>query len=167
MTANGTGPTTLVELTDDDFIVMLRGDAFVRPGLMQPPGGVDEPGVLEHVRQIAANLHRSGYAGGHWMMVSNGEVVGLCGIKAPPSHDGEVEIGYGVAASRRRRGHASAAVGAIVDAARQNPAVFAIIALTGLGNVASQRVLVRNGFERIGPRPDPDDGEVFLWRKQL
>jgi RimJ/RimL family protein N-acetyltransferase len=158
---------TLVELTDDDFAAMVRGDPSVRPGLAQPPGGVDEPAVLAHLRELAAKLHRDGYAGGHWMMVADGEVVGLCGIKAPPSREGEIEIGYGVAASRRRRGHATAAVGAIIQAARRDPAIRAIIALTALGNAASQRALDRNGFERVGLQADPDDGDVFCWRKQL
>ncbi len=158
---------TLVELTDDDFAAMLRGDPFVRPGLARPPGGVDEPGVIAHVRHIAASLHRDGYAGGNWMMVADDEVVGLCGFKALPSGDGEIEIGYGVAASRRRRGHATAAVGAVIEAARNDPAIRTVIALTALGNVASQRVLDRNGFERVGVRVDDDESDVFLWRKRL
>ena len=101
------------------------------------------------------------------MIAVNGEVVGLCGFKAPPTHDGEVEIGYGVATSRRRRGHASAAVEAVVETARRDPAVRTIVATTAVGNVASQCVLEHNGFERAGTRADPDDGEVCIWRKRL
>ncbi len=101
------------------------------------------------------------------MMVVSGEVVGLCGFKAPPSSDGEIELGYGVAESRRRRGHATAAVGAVIELTRHNPAVRAIVALTAIDNFASQRVLEHNWFERVGTRVDPDDGEVFLWRKRL
>lgn len=158
---------TILELTDGDFAAMLRGDETVRPGLKQPPGGVDTPDVLAHIRQIAESLHRDGYPGGHWMMVANGEVVGLCGFKGPPSCDGEVEIGYGVAVSRRRLGHATAAIATVVEAARRDPAVRAVVAMTGVDNIASQRVLERNGFERVGTRADPDDGEVFVWRKQI
>lgn len=157
----------LLDLIDDDFAAMLRGDARVRAGLKAPPGGVDEPDVLAHVRRMAANLHRDGYAGGQWMMVANGEVVGLCGFKAPPSGDGEVELGYSVAASRRRRGHASAAIGAVIEAARRDPAVRTIIALTAVDNVASHCVLERNGFERVGTRVDSDEEEAILWRKPL
>jgi RimJ/RimL family protein N-acetyltransferase len=158
---------TLLELTDNDFAAMLRGDANVRAGLKSPPGGVDEPDVLAHIRRMAANLQRDGYVGGQWMMVASGEVVGLCGFKAPPSGDGEVELGYSVAASRRRRGHASAAVGAIIEAARRDPAVRTILAVTAVDNVASRCVLERNGFERVGTRVDVDDGEEILWRKPL
>jgi RimJ/RimL family protein N-acetyltransferase len=157
----------LVELMDSDFAAMLRGDANVRVGLTSPPGGVDHPVVLAHVRRLAANLLRDGYAGGQWMMVAGGEVVGLCGFKTPPSADGEVELGYGVAASRRRRGHATAAVGAIIEAAQHDPALRVIVAVTAFDNLASQRVLERNGFERAGTHVDPDQGEGILWRRPV
>jgi RimJ/RimL family protein N-acetyltransferase len=158
----------LLALTDADFAAMLRGDANVRDGLASPPGGVDEPAVLEHVRRLAANLHRDGYVGGQWMMVASREVVGLCGFKtAPSSGDGDVEIGYSVAASRRRRGHASAAVGAVIEAARQDSAVRALVAVTSIDNIASHAVLKLNGFERIGTRVDPDEGEEIVWRRPV
>jgi len=101
------------------------------------------------------------------MMIAGGEVVGLCGFKALPTLDGEIELGYGVAASRQRLGHATAAVAAVVAATQGNPAVRAIIALTAMTNIASQKVLERNGFQLVGKRIDAEDGEVLLWRKQL
>jgi RimJ/RimL family protein N-acetyltransferase len=152
----------LVQLTDDDLAAMLRGDDAVRPGIVQPPGGVEAPNVLAHIRRM-----RVSHPEGHWMIVADGEAVGLCGIKARPSPRGDVEIGYGVAASRRRRGHATAAVAALVEAAQRLPGVRTIVACTALDNVASQRVLERNGFKRTGRRPDPDDGELIVWRKRL
>jgi RimJ/RimL family protein N-acetyltransferase len=118
----GPGATTIVEMTDDDLAAMLRGDACVRPGLALPGVG-DTPETSAHVRRLAANARHRGFEGGHWMMVSGGEVVGLCGFKAPPTNDGEVELGYGVAASRRRRGHAAAAVQAVIETARRDPAL--------------------------------------------
>jgi len=158
---------TLLELTDDDFAAMLRGDARVRPGLQSPPGGVEDAYVVAHIRRMAADLHRGGYAGGQWMMVANGEVVGLCGFKAPPSAAGEVEIGYSVSASRRRRGYASAAVGAIISAARSDQAIRTLIAVTAANNLASHRVLERNGFKRAGAGLAPAEGEEILWRRPL
>jgi RimJ/RimL family protein N-acetyltransferase len=161
------GSTRLVEITDADFAALLRGDGTLRDGLVVPPGGVDEPFVLEHVRGLAATLHAQGYTGGHWMVVAGGEVVGLCGFKHVPSPSGEVEIGYGMAASRRRRGHATAAVTALLDAARRDPAVRAVLAQTAVDNVASQRVLAKNGFARIGTSHDPEDGALIVWRIAL
>jgi RimJ/RimL family protein N-acetyltransferase len=164
---NDPSRTTLVEITDDDFAALLRGDALVRDTLVQPPGGVDRPDVLAHVRRLAADSRAHGYPGGHWMMVAGGEVVGLCGFKAPPTHDGEVEIGYSVAASRRRRGHAGAAIATILEIARGDPALRAIIALTSFMNEASQRALERTGFERCGTRADESGEELVVWRRQL
>jgi RimJ/RimL family protein N-acetyltransferase len=155
-------PLILVQLSDDDLAAMLRGDDTVRPGIAQPPGGVDAPGVLARIRRI-----RTGYPEGQWMMVADGEAVGLCGIKARPSTQGDVEIGYGVAESRRRRGYATAAVGAIIENAHRLPGIRTIVACTALENFASQHVLERNGFKRTGRRPDPDDGELIVWRKRL
>jgi RimJ/RimL family protein N-acetyltransferase len=101
------------------------------------------------------------------MMVADGEVVGLCGCKGPPSESGEVEIGYGVAPSRRERGHATAAVRALLEAVGREADVRAVVALTALDNVPSQCVLLRNGFVRTGTQPDPDDGEVIVWRRDV
>jgi RimJ/RimL family protein N-acetyltransferase len=151
---------TLIELTDEDCASML-GAAGVRPGLVQPPGGVDEPAVLVHVRRMAGRLHAANERG-HWMFVVDGEVVGLGGIKAPPSRNGEVEIGYGVAVSRRRRGYATAAIGLMIAALRRDERVSAVVAMTALENVASQRVLAANGFTRTGTQIDPDDGETVI-----
>jgi RimJ/RimL family protein N-acetyltransferase len=159
--------TTIVEAGDVDFSEMLRGDRVLSSGLTIPEVGVDEPFVLEHVRGLAATLHAQGYTGGNWMVVAGGEVVGLCGFKHVPTPAGEVEIGYGMAAARRRRGHATAAVAALIDAARRDPAVRAVLAQTAVDNIASQRVLAKNGFERIGTSHDPEDGELIVWRIAL
>lgn len=164
---DGATDTALVELVDDDLAAMLRGDACVRDRLVPAPGGVDDPLVLAHVRTVAGNLHRDGYPGGQWMVTAGGEIVGLIGIKRPPSASGEVEIGYGIAASRRRRGHATRAVAAVLDAARRDPAIRLVTAATLPGNAASQRALARNGFERTGTRMDPDDGELVVWQVSL
>ncbi len=73
---------------------------------------------------------------------------------------------HSIAAPRRRRGYATAAVGAIVNAA---PAlgVTTVRAETSVTNAASERVLERNGFERVGRNFNPADGELTLWRRSL
>jgi len=156
--------TALVDATDDDFAAMLRGDGVLPGGLRVPPGGIDEPAVLHHVRAILAGLREHGYPGGHWIVAAGGEAVGLIGFKHPPSPDGEVEIGYGIAAARRRRGHATRGVALALDAARRDPSIRAVVAETTAGNAPSQRALARNGFARAGTRFDPDDGELVVWR---
>jgi RimJ/RimL family protein N-acetyltransferase len=157
----------LVEVRDDDFAALLRGEQTLRDGLRVPPGGVDVPGVLAHVRAIAAKLHRAGYRNGHWMVVAGGEIVGLIGFKDPPSALGEVEIGYGIAASRRRRGFATRAVAAVLSEAGGDSAIRTVLAETAAGNTASQRALIRSGFALAGTRQDPTDGELLLWRRSI
>jgi RimJ/RimL family protein N-acetyltransferase len=156
--------TTIVEVGDADFAAMLRGVPLER-GYALPPGGVDDPIVLGHVRAIATRLRVAGCRGA-WMVVAGGEVVGLCGYKHVPTGSGRVEIGYGVAATRRRRGHATRAVAAMLAAARRD-GVRVVLAETVVDNLPSQGVLASNGFERVGSRSDPEDGELILWQIAL
>ena len=157
--------TRLIELQDADFDWLLNESAPVRAGLTRPPGGVDEPVVLNVVRRMTRSLTEAGCRGA-WMVVADGEVVGLCSYKAPPSA-GLAEIGYGTAASRRNRGHATLAVKAIIETARMEPTLKALIAETAVANPSSGRVLEKNGFSKLGRRHDADDGPIHLWRLSL
>ncbi len=108
-------------------------------------------------RAIAADFTPSA-----WMIVDGDEVVGLCSIIRPPE-SGELHIGYGVAPSREGRGMATAAVAELLDWARSDPRVKSVSAETAVDNVASQRVLERNGFSPTGRRSDPEDGPLICW----
>lgn len=98
-----------------------------------------------------------------WLIVENNEVVGLCSITRPPEQ-GVLDIGYGVASSRQGRGSAGRAIGEIVAWAKGSADVTAITADTSTTNLASQRVLERNGFVRMGERIDKEDGPLICWR---
>ncbi len=154
----------LIEVSDSDFDWML-GIVQYRESLRLPPGGVDDPGVLRIVREMTQKLHAAGCTGS-WMIVRDGEVVGLCSYKRPPAR-GRVEIGYGIAPQRRDAGTATAAVAAIAQIASADPTIDALIAETATNNPASQRVLEKNGFIRAGSRIDEEDGEVVSWIKML
>jgi RimJ/RimL family protein N-acetyltransferase len=144
---------------------MLGGEPHT-PGLRLPPGGVDERDTLAIVRRMAGAL-RAIHDRGAWMMVADGEVVGLCSYVGAPNAAGEVEIGYGVAASRRNLGHATRAVAAILDAAAEDPKVATVVAMTASVNIASQRPLQRNGFVKVGLESHPEDGEIIRWRRKV
>jgi RimJ/RimL family protein N-acetyltransferase len=88
-------------------------------------------------------------------------VVGGCGFKGPPA-DGTVEIAYGVSPEQRNRGYATEAAGALVTYALACAEVSVVCAHTLPNSVASQRVLEKCGFERVGDVVDPDDG--LVWR---
>jgi [ribosomal protein S5]-alanine N-acetyltransferase len=84
----------------------------------------------------------------------NGRIVGrfsLSGIVRGPFQS--ANLGYWVDGALNGRGLATAAVGRTVRIARDDLRLHRLQAATLPHNVASQRVLVRNGFERIGFAP--------------
>lgn len=154
--------TQLVAATDAHFEWMLGGPSPA-PLLRLPPGGVDTPETLAMLRDLAKPVRES-HGTGVWLIVEDGEVVGMCSYKWPASGRGTVEIGYGVAATRRRLGHATRAVAAIIAEAARDPKVTSLMAETAVANLPSQRVLEANGFRQIGTRVDKEDGDVIRWR---
>jgi len=155
--------TELVAASDAHLDWMLGG-AACSPALRLAPGGVDARPVLEMLRGMMANV-RAAHGGGGWLIVADGEVVGLCSYKRPADADGMVEIGYGIAASRRRRGHATRAVALLLQEAARDPLVKIVTAETAVAKVASHRALEANGFRKTGMRVDKEDGELILWRR--
>jgi RimJ/RimL family protein N-acetyltransferase len=98
-----------------------------------------------------------------WMIVEDGEIVGLCSIVRVPQ-EGNIHIGYGVAPSRQGLGCTTRAIGQLLQWARNDPRVALVSAETGVDNIASQRVLERNGFVQIGERVDAEDGPLICWQ---
>jgi RimJ/RimL family protein N-acetyltransferase len=156
---------TLVPLVEDDFD-WLALDREVRKELSTPPGGVETQAVLDILRGIYLKLPTDAGCVS-WMIVNNQEVVGLIGLVRPPRSTGEVEIGYGVAESRRRRGFATKGLAALIELLEPQSTISAILAETGVNNPASQKVLASNGFVAEGRRLDPDDGELIIWRRSM
>jgi RimJ/RimL family protein N-acetyltransferase len=93
------------------------------------------------------------------------EVVGSCGFKGPPI-DGVVEIAYGVSPEQRSRGYATEAAAALVAFAFRREDVRVVRAHTLPDADASQRVLAKCGFERVGEVDDPEDGPVVRFEKR-
>lgn len=89
--------------------------------------------------------------------------VGQMGCKGLPDPEGTVEIGYGLNPSVWGRGYATEAVQALVAWLWQQKRVKKIKAETIPEGIASSRVLVKNGFSRVGTRHDPEDGHVIVW----
>ncbi|UIJ45911.1 GNAT family N-acetyltransferase [Sphingomonas cannabina] len=148
---------------DEAVFAWLLGDA---PAPADAPpiceGGLAPPEVVAVVARMAARVRPSYDTPSAWMMVADGEAVGLISYKAAPDAAGCVDIGYGTAPAREGRGHASAAVAALVDLSRAN-GIAGLTAETSIDNRASQRVLERNGFVRTGERDDPEDGAMICW----
>jgi RimJ/RimL family protein N-acetyltransferase len=74
---------------------------------------------------------------------------------------GIVEIGYAVVRSCWGRGHATAAVQALVARAREVAGVDRVIGHTPLDRPASGRVLEKAGFACVGEEQDEHEGTVL------
>jgi RimJ/RimL family protein N-acetyltransferase len=99
------------------------------------------------------------------MIVNQCHVVGACGFKAPPDQTGSVEIGYGVIPSQQKQGFATQAVALLLEETFSRSEIKTIVAYTIPSESASGRVLAKNNFERDGSKIDPEDGEVWVWKR--
>jgi [ribosomal protein S5]-alanine N-acetyltransferase len=92
-------------------------------------------------------------------------IVGMIGFKSPPDGNGSVEIGYGIVPSQQGQGFATQAVDLLVKEGFSKAEIQMIEACTVPMNSASGRVLEKNQFMRDGSKIDPEDGEVWVWRR--
>lgn len=151
----------IIELTAHDFAALLNGTAPADTRLVSD-SAIAPPEVLEMLVKIAIAVGAE-FTPCAWIIVEDGEIVGLCSIIRMPEN-GEIHIGYGVAPSRERRGYVTRAIAQLLEWARKDPRVTLVSADTGVENIASQRVLERNGFIRTKERIDPEDGLVICWQ---
>ncbi|MDF0544533.1 GNAT family N-acetyltransferase [Sphingobium sp. H39-3-25] len=151
----------IFETTKEDDQALVAG---VSPrGLRAADSPVAEAAVLNMLCDLAARI-RADFAPASWLIVEEGELVGMCSITRPPC-DGGVDIGYGIAPTRRGCGIAGRAIGEVVTWAVADPRVRRLTAETGTDNIASQRVLARNGFAVVGERVDDEDGPLICWQR--
>lgn len=102
--------------------------------------------TIDALRGLAEHAELSGK--GSFLVVRwDGAVLGDCGWFGPPDEQGLVEIGYGLAASARRQGVGTEAVGRLLAWVGQQPAVRTVTAEVLVGNEPSLRLLARLGFE--------------------
>jgi len=88
-----------------------------------------------------------------------GLVVGLGSFKGPPV-DGMVEIAYAIEPGEQGKGYATGAARALATYAFESGQVSVVRAHTLPDGIASQRVLLKSGFEKIGEVIEPEDGLV-------
>jgi RimJ/RimL family protein N-acetyltransferase len=151
----------ILEATEQDYWELCRGQTPRH--FRQAETSVAPIEILKMLSGVADSV-RLNFELASWLIVEDDELVGLCSITRPPAN-GIIEIGYGIAPGRRLRGIASRAVGDIVAWAYRRADVTAITAETSTTNIASQKVLIKNDFVRVGERHDPDDGHLYLWKR--
>jgi RimJ/RimL family protein N-acetyltransferase len=154
----------LIDAEDRHFAALIEGRAPA--GFRLAAGGIETPEILTMLQDLA-NRIRVRFAPAAWMMVEDREIVGLCSLLNAPGADRVCAIGYGVAASRRRRGVARRAVAELLEWARQDHYISAITAETVVDNRPSHGVLEANGFRRTGFRTDPEDGNLICWQYDI
>ncbi|QJW83356.1 GNAT family N-acetyltransferase [Ramlibacter terrae] len=102
---------------------------------------------------------------GFTALALDGAPVGQGGFKAPPS-GGFVEIAYAIEPECEGQGYATEIAMALAAFALSFPEVQTVRAHTLPGGLASQRVLLKSGFEAVGPVMDPEDGEVLRFERR-
>lgn len=131
----------LLEHPADDFPAFLRWLAACSRGEGLPPGFVP---------------HTT------FWLVADGEVVAVSNLRhaLTPAlrHEGG-NIGYGVRPSARRRGHATEILGRTLERARALGLAEAWLTCSK-ANLASARVILRNGGELVSEEYLPERGEI-------
>jgi RimJ/RimL family protein N-acetyltransferase len=153
------GPTThvlLPELIVGGLVTLLPATTAQARALLEgrPPEGLvlaegfPHPGTLDGFGMALAQSMPAG-----WLVVAGGRVVGDCGVHAPVSDTGEVEIGYGLAAPERGLGYGTEAVRLLTSWLLDRPLVRVVVAEVDADNLASRRVLEKAGFVQEADLP--------------
>lgn len=149
---------------DLDDLVVFHGDPLVTRFIPWPTR------TREQTREaLAVKLDRTrAEAPGDWIVLameerSTGTVVGEVLVKREGG--GRAEVGYALRTDRQGQGLASEAVTALLDAAAEELGVVDVRAIVVDGNDASARLLVRLGFEVVGPGPVDDNETTTEFRR--
>ena len=150
------------------FEAMVRDPVSALAGLANVP-----PDSVKHLQEISEqslHFYQASNARPPWLGylaidTASRLVVGSCGFKGNPNDNGEVEIAYGTFPPHERRGVASFMAEQLCRIASNDQGVKKILAHTLPETNASGRVLLKNGFEKIGEVVDPDDGPVWRWER--
>jgi [ribosomal protein S5]-alanine N-acetyltransferase len=99
-----------------------------------------------------------------WTAISKKEkqMVGDLCIVGEPNDAGEIEIGYGTYDEFQDKGYMTEIVGGIIQWAKTQEKIKAVIASTEKANTPSFRVLQKNGFIKTG-----ETENLFNWRLPL
>jgi [ribosomal protein S5]-alanine N-acetyltransferase len=97
----------------------------------------------------------------NWEMVlkEKNMSIGGIGLTGLPDRKGEVTVGYGVDGNYHRQGYATEALQAMVQWIFKNAHVHRIVAETLKDNVASHKVLHKNGFVKAAEKD-----LLYIWR---
>ena len=135
----------------------------VEIGEWPPDGGEWDRAAVEFFRQRVDDDATRTW--GPAYVIADDRLVGTTGFFGPPDEAGEVEIGYSVCRSERRRGIATSAVAELCALAIAGGCA-SIRARTTADNVGSISVLGHNGFSESA-RVTGDDGVINVEFRRL
>jgi RimJ/RimL family protein N-acetyltransferase len=118
-----------------------------------PPPLVDVRAMERHKQSLLADPNLGGWTTWYWIQRRPRVIIGISGFKSRPV-DGAVEIGYTCLEKFQRRGLATEAIVAMVSWAFAS-GVAIVFAETLPELIASQRVLLKNGFKFTGASSEP------------
>jgi len=156
-------------LTYSQLLGYLRNDGSLEMelNLSPAPGEISpelkealEETILPHVADQSMNFLYSTL----WTVIfkEQNKMVGDLCFYGEPNENGEIALGYGTYKSFEGKGFMTEAIGGIIEWARQQPEVKAIVASTEKLNVASFTILMKNDFFKSG-----ESETLFHWRLQL
>lgn len=93
------------------------------------------------------------------------DIVGHAGFHGPPDESGMVEVGYTIHPEYRKRGYATAALGALIDYAAANSGVSTVRASVSPDNIASLATIAHYGFAQVGEQMDEIDGLEIIYER--
>lgn len=92
------------------------------------------------------------------------EIVGVCSFKGKPDQRNWVEIAYYTFAPFEGKGYGSKMCALLTEIGEKHEDVT-VSARTLPQSNRSTRILAKNGFHCLGSVIDPEDGEVWEWRR--
>jgi RimJ/RimL family protein N-acetyltransferase len=148
---------------DRDVLAALKLDATRIDGMKVIDGELPPDFLLESAAEAFETGEATWWTSPFVFIAADAhEVVGSGAFKAEPC-DGSIELGYGIAPSRRGLGYATAGVEQMLRLVFVHSEIDVVRAETAVDNVASRRVVEKAGFRLAGRRLSEEDGMVDCW----
>lgn len=121
--------------------------------------------TLDTIPKIVANIELSNGPTGFesWVIIAKKgmKIIGDVGFKGIPNQAGEIDLGYGIIASERKKGYAFEAAKALCDWAISLENVNTITAKCLIENAGSYKTLEKLNFKKTSK-----DAKMLYWLKQ-
>ncbi len=141
----------LRSLRRDDWenFLQIHQDPIINQFVRRPD---EESVILEKFEHRLVPWH---YESGDWLTlvveeVASGKFVGYSGLYCSNAESGHAEVGYMLSSSCHGKGYATESLKAVIDWACLSFKVHKFIGLCAKENIASARVLEKNGFQLEG-----------------